>query len=167
MKHDDDSVGRILTRREALAALGVGGGALAIGRWALGPGPEAGSIARGHQMASTLPACVVRPEQTEGPFFVDTKLNRSDIRSDPSTGAVSEGAPLTLRFNVSQISAGACSGTPRSAAGSSCWSWSGRGRWPWSPSGRSRLRARRSRHSARPAPRTASAWVGSRWRSWT
>jgi len=109
MKHDDDSVGRILTRREALAALGVGGGALAIGRWALGPGPEAGSIARGHQMASTLPACVVRPEQTEGPFFVDTKLNRSDIRSDPSTGAVSEGAPLTLRFNVSQISAGACS----------------------------------------------------------
>ncbi len=109
MKHDDDSVGRILTRREALAALGVGGGALAIGRWALGPGPEAGSIARGHQMASTLPACVVRPEQTEGPFFVDTKLERADIRSDPATGAVSEGAPLTLRFNVSQISAGACS----------------------------------------------------------
>ena len=108
MKHDDDSVGRILTRREALAALGVGGGALAVGRWALGTGTDAGSIAQGRQIGSTLPACVVRPEQTEGPFFVDTGLERSDIRSDPSTGAVSEGAPLTLRFNVSQIAGGAC-----------------------------------------------------------
>ena len=107
MKHDDESVGRILTRREALAALGVGGGALAVGRWALGAGTDAGSIAQGHQIARALPACVVRPEQTEG-FFVDTKLERSDIRSDPATGAVSEGAPLTLGFNVSQISGGAC-----------------------------------------------------------
>lgn len=108
MKHDDHSVGRILTRREALAALGVGGGALAVGRWALGAGPDVGSIAQGRQIARALPACVVRPEQTEGPFFVDTKLDRSDIRSDPSTGAVSEGAPLTLGFSVSQIAGGAC-----------------------------------------------------------
>ena len=108
MKHDDDSVGRILTRREALVALGVGGGALAVGRWALGPGMDAGSVAKGGEIARVLPACVARPEQTEGPFFVDTQLDRSDIRSDPSTGAVSEGAPLALRFNVSQISGGAC-----------------------------------------------------------
>ena len=108
MKHDDDSVGRILTRREALVALGVGGGALAVGRWALGPGMGAGSVAQGDEIARVLPACVARPEQTEGPFFVDTQLDRSDIRSDPSTGAVREGAPLALRFNVSQISGGAC-----------------------------------------------------------
>lgn len=108
MKHDDDRLGRILTRREALAALGVGGGALASGRWALGAFMGAAPAARGEEIARALPACVVRPEQTEGPFFVDTRLERSDIRSDPSTGAVSEGAPLTLRFNVSQISAGAC-----------------------------------------------------------
>ena len=108
MKHDDDSVGRILTRREALVALGVGGGALAVGRWAFGPGMDAGSVAQGGEIARVLPACVARPEQTEGPFFVDTQLDRSDIRSDPSTGAVSEGAPLALRFNVSQISGGAC-----------------------------------------------------------
>ena len=108
MKHDDTGLGRILTRREALAALGVGGGALATGRWVLGMGSDAAPAAPGKQIAQALPACVVRPEQTEGPFFVDMQLDRSDIRSDPSTGAVSEGAPLTLRFNVSQISGGAC-----------------------------------------------------------
>lgn len=108
MKHDDRQLGRMLTRREALAALGVGGGALAAGRWAPGAFMGLAPAARGDEIARALPACVVRPEQTEGPFFVDTRLDRSDIRSDPSTGAASEGAPLTLGFNVSQISGGAC-----------------------------------------------------------
>lgn len=108
MKHDDNQLGRILTRREALAALGVGGGALATGRWAFGAGPNVAPPVPGDESDPALPACVVRPEQTEGPFFVDAQLDRSDIRSDPATGAVSEGAPLTLGFNLSQISAGAC-----------------------------------------------------------
>ena len=108
MEHDDNQSGRILTRREALAALGVGGGALAAGGWVFGAGPEVAPAAPGQEIDPALPACVVRPEQTEGPFFVDAQLDRSDIRSDPSTGAVSEGAPLALRFNVSQISGGAC-----------------------------------------------------------
>lgn len=119
MKHDDTGLGRVLTRREALAALGVGGGALATGRWAFGTGPEAAPAAPGEQIAQALPACVVRPEQTEGPFFVDMQLDRSDIRPDPSTGEVSEGAPLTLRFNVSQISGGAC--TPLAGALVDVW----------------------------------------------
>ena len=38
MTHDDTQSGRVFTRREALAALGVGGGALA----ALGAGAAAG-----------------------------------------------------------------------------------------------------------------------------
>ena len=108
MSHDDDQLGRILTRREALAALGVGGGALAAGRWAFGTDADGAAAAHRIGTGPALPACVVRPEQTEGPFFVDGQLERSDIRSDPSTGAVSEGAPLTLRFNVSQISDGTC-----------------------------------------------------------
>ncbi|HEU5088485.1 MAG TPA: intradiol ring-cleavage dioxygenase, partial [Roseiflexaceae bacterium] len=33
--------------------------------------------------ASGVPACVVRPEMTEGPYYVDEQLVRSDIRSDP------------------------------------------------------------------------------------
>lgn len=55
-----------------------------------------------------LPTCVVRPELTEGPYFVDERLNRSDIRSNSSDGAMVEGAPLELRFRVTQISETAC-----------------------------------------------------------
>jgi protocatechuate 3,4-dioxygenase beta subunit len=50
-----------------------------------------------------VPACVVRPEQTEGPYFVDVQLDRSDIRGDPSDGSVRPGAPLALTFLVSRI----------------------------------------------------------------
>lgn len=102
--------GRRLTRREALAALGVGGPTLAVGGWALGAGAHAASAAQEEEIARVLPPCVVRPEQTEGPFFVDSQLDRSDIRSDPTTGAVSEGVPLMLRFKLSQVSGIACAG---------------------------------------------------------
>jgi protocatechuate 3,4-dioxygenase beta subunit len=57
---------------------------------------------------TAVPACVVRPELTEGPYYVDEQLVRSDIRSDPGSGAISEGAPLMLTFNVSQVANGTC-----------------------------------------------------------
>lgn len=53
--------------------------------------------------------CVGTASLTEGPFFVDEKLDRSDIRSDPVTGAVSQGVVLALTFNVSRIANSACS----------------------------------------------------------
>lgn len=53
--------------------------------------------------------CVVRPQQTEGPYFVDERLNRSDIRTDPTSGAVRAGTPLRLGFRVSRLAGGACS----------------------------------------------------------
>jgi protocatechuate 3,4-dioxygenase beta subunit len=59
--------------------------------------------------AAVVPSCVVRPEQTEGPYFVDEKLNRSDIRSDPSDGSVKPGVPLRLAFHVSRVNGAACS----------------------------------------------------------
>jgi protocatechuate 3,4-dioxygenase beta subunit len=59
---------------------------------------------------STNSSCIVTPAVTEGPYFVDERLNRSDIRSDPATGAVKPGLPLTLNLRLSQISgSGACS----------------------------------------------------------
>src|SRR5215208_3832129 len=58
--------------------------------------------------------CVLTAALTEGPFFVDEMLNRSDIRSDPTTGTVSTGAPLSLRFNVSRVANSAC--TPLTGA---------------------------------------------------
>lgn len=56
----------------------------------------------------TTASCRVRPQQTEGPYFVDEKLNRSDIRSDPSDSSVKQGVPLRLVFNVSQIDGSSC-----------------------------------------------------------
>lgn len=53
-------------------------------------------------------SCVVRPALTEGPYFVDERLNRSDIRSDPSDGQVKAGVPLRLTFRVSRSSGGNC-----------------------------------------------------------
>jgi protocatechuate 3,4-dioxygenase beta subunit len=58
--------------------------------------------------AATVPACVVRPEVTEGPYYVDEQLVRSDIRSDPGTGSVRAGTPLVLTFNVSKVSNANC-----------------------------------------------------------
>ncbi|MGH6692840.1 MAG: twin-arginine translocation pathway signal protein, partial [Gammaproteobacteria bacterium] len=76
MERDDVQVGQVLTRREALALIGVSGAAILTG-CTTAHGEDAKSATR-------LPGCVVRPEQTEGPYFVDEKLNRSDIRSDPA-----------------------------------------------------------------------------------
>jgi len=59
-------------------------------------------------VAAGLPACVVRPEQTEGPYFVDEKLHRSDIRIDPSDNGTKAGVPLRLEFHVSHVTAGSC-----------------------------------------------------------
>jgi protocatechuate 3,4-dioxygenase beta subunit len=55
-----------------------------------------------------IPACVVSPELTEGPYFVDENLNRSDIRSDPATGTVKEGVPLELALRVLQVNGDGC-----------------------------------------------------------
>ncbi len=54
------------------------------------------------------PRCRVRPEQTEGPYFIDERLHRIDIRSDPTSGKVAVGTPLALTFQVSGSHAGDC-----------------------------------------------------------
>lgn len=99
--HDDDrQVGRILSRREALGLIGASGAAV------LGGASTASGAAP--SVPFRLPACIVRPSQTEGPYFVDTLLNRSDVRSDPTDGAVSEGVPFHLAFRVSRLNASGC-----------------------------------------------------------
>ena len=55
--------------------------------------------------------CVLTPAQTEGPYFVDERLNRSDIRadgSDGSDGSVKPGALLTLDLALSAVGDGDC-----------------------------------------------------------
>ncbi len=64
------------------------------------------AVATGNSAAT--PACVVRPEVTEGPYYVAEDLVRSDIRADSSTGTVKAGLPFVLTFNVSQVSNSTC-----------------------------------------------------------
>jgi len=105
MDLDDLPIGRVLTRREVLALLGSASSLLLLGgatrdsrlathNWRLGTGGRY--------------PCVVRPASTAGPYYVDEKLNRTDIRSDPTDGAVKAGVPLALVLNVSSIAGGAC-----------------------------------------------------------
>ena len=48
-------------------------------------------------------AIVLAPEQTEGPYWVDEMLNRSDIRVDPTDGSVQPGLLTVLDLTVGQV----------------------------------------------------------------
>src|SRR4051812_15933758 len=99
MDLDDIPVGRVLSRREALAFLGASSTLLFLG---------CSSSADATAPTTANSSCLVRPELTEGPYYVDEELNRSDIRSDPDTGTVKAGALLALTFNVTRASSTAC-----------------------------------------------------------
>jgi protocatechuate 3,4-dioxygenase beta subunit len=122
MQNDDQLRGYMLTRREALTMLGVSGVALLTGCRGSGTRVSADTATSSSISAGAGPQesmCVVRPEMTEGPYFVDEMLNRSDIRRDPSDGSVKPGAPLQLTFNVSTLAAAAC--TPLAGALVDLW----------------------------------------------
>lgn len=95
---------RAMSRREMLCLTGGTIATALLGwiPWRLAAGaPPAGS-----------PACVVRPEQTEGPYFTDAMLNRSDVRTDPTDGAVKQGVPLRLTLHVSRVDGNTCAPLP-------------------------------------------------------
>lgn len=116
MDNDDKQVGRILSRRAALAMMGVAGAGVVTSRLRGRPGVALAAVPG---EAPWMPACVVTPAQTEGPYFVDEKLNRVDIRSDPGTGRVSAGSPLDLELRVHRVANGSC--TPMSGAMVDIW----------------------------------------------
>jgi protocatechuate 3,4-dioxygenase beta subunit len=99
-----------MSRRQALVLLGAAGTAILARSTAYNASAPSGG---------KLPACIVTPNQTEGPFFVDERLNRSDIRVDPSDGSIKAGVPLTLAFRVSAISSAGCN--PLSSAIVDIW----------------------------------------------
>lgn len=122
---DDRPIGRILTRREVLALIGAGGTAAFLAACApagsaspaASGGPSAAASASASAAASAetsaaiataLPACVVAPELTEGPYYVDVDLERSDIRTNTADSVAVEGAPLVLHWSVSQADGSAC-----------------------------------------------------------
>lgn len=107
-EHNDDApIGRVLSRREMLALLGSSGlallGGLALPRLVHAQDPTS------TPSATPFPSCVVRPELTEGPYFVDEMLERFDIRVDPDDDSIKAGLPLLLVYRVSDVSNATCS----------------------------------------------------------
>jgi len=120
MDNDDALVGRVLSRREIVRWLTAGGVAAGLAP-ALALKAARESFAGGGAIAAPgwLPACVVQPEMTEGPYYVDRRLERSDIRSEPATGKLRPGVPIAFAFRVSQVGAGGC--TPVAGAMVDVW----------------------------------------------
>jgi protocatechuate 3,4-dioxygenase beta subunit len=120
---DDRSIGRIMTRREVLALMSLSsaaviaaacapgaissatGGATAAASAAITTASASASPAA---VASSLPSCVVVPEVTEGPYYVDENLKRSGIRIDTADGSTVDGTALRLDWVVSQVDGNAC-----------------------------------------------------------
>ncbi len=89
----------VISRRRTITALaGAGGAALFIPAW--------NETVEGAETITCVPAT---PTVTEGPYWVDEKLFRSDIRTDPSNGAARAGIPLTLTITVQNLGSGGCS----------------------------------------------------------
>ena len=90
-------LGSSMTRRRALQWAG-GLGLAAFVTACTGNGDSAGSTAPGTTAAETTagaaPDCVLMPELTEGPFYLDLDLLRSDIAEDRP------GLPLDLSVRV-------------------------------------------------------------------
>jgi protocatechuate 3,4-dioxygenase beta subunit len=58
--------------------------------------------------ANTNINCIAKPERTEGPYFVDHQMNRSDIRLDPVTHIFSPGLPLILTIDLLNLAKHSC-----------------------------------------------------------
>jgi protocatechuate 3,4-dioxygenase beta subunit len=99
-----------LTKLGGLAAFALGGGALGA-RDVLGPEEAEASGTGPAAVAAGLVACVLAPEQTEGPYYVDDAAVRRNVVDGKS------GAPLTLRLTV--VNVASC--TPIKGAAVEIW----------------------------------------------
>jgi protocatechuate 3,4-dioxygenase beta subunit len=89
---DDDAR---ISRRDSLVKLGgLLAGATALGGWKVAEEAGAGPAA----VASGLVSCVLAPEQTEGPYYLDDQRVRRNITQGKP------GVPLALRLTVVDVS---------------------------------------------------------------
>lgn len=103
---DDQRIGRVLSRRDVVSAFGTAGLGLLFGCSSTSTSSTASTTAAAGSSAGVsdedVAGCVVRPQQTEGPFFVDGTLERSDIRVDP-LGVTAPGIPLAIDLHTASL----------------------------------------------------------------
>jgi len=98
-ENDDATVGRILTRREALRAAARAG----LGLAAIGGAHKIGYAAPGPDTPPKV-HLVASPVLTEGPCFVDENLNRGDLVAGTTRHSVKNGIPLHVTFTLYKLS---------------------------------------------------------------
>jgi protocatechuate 3,4-dioxygenase beta subunit len=113
----------MLNRRQWLGSMGAAGAALIVGcdrGTASGDdlGMSAQDLAAGGVDASTLD-CIAAPALTEGPFFVDENLNRSDLTTGTSEPQVTMGLPMLVKLGVYRAGGATC--TPLEGAQVDLW----------------------------------------------
>jgi protocatechuate 3,4-dioxygenase beta subunit len=81
-----------LSRRRMLGAAGAAG----VGLLVAGRTPVSSVFAADE--ASAASCASLTPVKTIGPYFVEEKLNRSNITTDPGTGVAVAGVPLVLKL---------------------------------------------------------------------
>lgn len=95
MSENEENTQPLMNRRNALLAGASGlAAAYAIPKWLLSDSKSMETLAEATQPASAAADCVLTPELTEGPFYVDDALFRRNITEGKP------GTPMVLRLSV-------------------------------------------------------------------
>jgi protocatechuate 3,4-dioxygenase beta subunit len=85
-------------------------GSANAGSTAAGSAATAGSAGAGAAATTDLSslACILTPDMTEGPFFIEEKLNRSDLLMGESDESIVMATPLALTIGVYKVDGMTC-----------------------------------------------------------
>ena len=92
---------RPMSRRNALGTLGALGVVSLLGARTRLVQPARAAVVGGG-------ACTLTPELTIGPYFVDERLDRSDVRGDSTSPFIADAVPLHLMIDATSVLAAGC-----------------------------------------------------------
>jgi protocatechuate 3,4-dioxygenase beta subunit len=98
-----------LTRRRLIEILGGAGVAALSGCGGSSSSASSTSGSTSGTTSGTTASCVLTPELTVGPYFVDEKLNRSDLTTHTTDTNVLNATPLTLTMTIMEYASSGCS----------------------------------------------------------
>ena len=90
---------------------GAGGSSAAPVAGALGGGAGATGAVTATSDLSSL-ACILSPDMTEGPFFIEEELNRSDLVMGETEDSIVMATPLALTIGVYKVDGMTCTPLP-------------------------------------------------------
>jgi len=101
-----EQITREINRRQLLELMAAAGASVLIG---CGGSTASGTTTTTTSTGTSSASCVLSPALTIGPYFVDEKLNRSDLTADTNDINVTAAMPLSLVITVQHYSSTGCS----------------------------------------------------------